>query len=319
MLTHRSFLRAGRVLAAAALTIALAACSDTTDGAGSAPASTESAAAVTEQDSVTLIDPGEEPRAQLRYDFADGQAISGTVRQTETLNQIIDGQSKGESSVTSLFDFGGSVETDGHTMTLHYTIENARIGDDTDPDVAQAASQGISAINGAGIITTMDSRGQIIDNTFELSDRLQEDPGAVSMFESLEQGALSTPLPEEPVGVGARWSSMQGGQDQGITIMQTTESELRSVTGSVLEIASTVTQHARSSPATLDTGQSESAAIEISVWNITAEGTSLLDLTNPVPTAVVRTRGRQDMTFTVDGQSTRLEQAGSSELELTPN
>jgi hypothetical protein len=220
VLTRRPLPRAGRVWWAAVLMLILAACGgeDGATGAGTqAPASPEAAAPTgtpapadattqaADASAVTLISAGEEPRTELRYDLSDGQPVAATIRQTQELEQIIDGQRGPQVSLTSLFDLVGDVRTDGDLFTMRVSLENGRVADVTDPDLAEAMSESMSTLEGMTIVNTFDARGRIIDSGIENADAYEGNP----MMSMIEQSNLSAPLPEEPVGVGARWSSTQ--------------------------------------------------------------------------------------------------------------
>jgi hypothetical protein len=327
--TRRSLPRAGRVWWAAVLMLALAACGGGEDGATGArtqaPASTEAAATSTpaptdattqaaDTSAVTLITAGEEPRTELRYDLTDGQPVSATIRQTQELTQIIEGQRGPQVSLTSLFDLVGDVRTDGDVFTMRVSLENGRVADDTDPDLAEAMSESMSTLEGMTFVNTFDARGQIIDSGIENADAYEGNP----MMSIIDQSSLSAPLPEEPVGVGARWSSTQKLDSQGVEVTQITETELLSIDGSEAELKVTTTQDVPPGPVTMQTGQGE-AEVDIRVWDVTGEGRSLVDLTMPIPMSEARTSGHQEMTTTLDGQTSTLEQDITVDMKLTPN
>jgi hypothetical protein len=335
MATRRA-LPISRVLSAAVLALVLAACGggDNADGSGtptpspaaaSMPAATappDAATATAPTDTstaaggpvVTLITAGEEPHTELRYQIANRHPVDATVRQEQELTQTIDGQSS-EVALTTLFDIVGGVQTDGDVFTMRASLENYRLGDDTDPAIRDAVQDSISAFNGVTIVETFDSSGHSLERTIENPDEFGGDPATMSMLESLlQQNAFSNPLPTEPVGVGARWSSAQEVDVQGIPITQITETELVSMDGNVVELAFTTAQEVPSGAMTLEGVPGE---VEIDTWDVTGEGTSVVDLTSPVPTTQGRTRARQKMTSTADDST--LEQDIVTRIELAPN
>lgn len=326
-----------RALSIAVLVLALAACGGD-DGGGngseaptslpvatSAPTSTASSEAATDTGAtdtaidtggpeVTLIDPGAEPRTELRYQIANRHPVDATVRQEQEFTQTIDGQSS-EVALTTLFDIVGGVQTEGDTFTMRASLENYRLGDDTDPAIRDAVESSLSAFNGVTIVETFDSSGHSLERTIENPNEFGGDPATMSMLESmLQQNAFSSPLPTEPVGQGARWSITQEVDVQGIPITQVTETELVSVDDSAVELAFTSTQEVPQGPLTLDGVPGE---VEIETWDVTGEGTSVVDLTSPVPTTEGRTEAHQVMTSTADDSS--LEQDIVTRIELTPN
>jgi hypothetical protein len=337
LVAHRLLLHR-RVLPAAilGLTLALAACSGAGDSsAGSAeslapasappaPAATDAATdaaeaatdAATGGSAVTLISPGEEPRTELRYEYTDGQRIAATMRQSQSLTQTIDGQAGPTVEYTVLSDLNGEIQTDGDTFTARTTIENVRLGDGADPAIEQQLNETFSLLNGVTTVTTTDNRGQILDSSVENAEALQAQPMLMQMVESMvEQSNISVPLPQEPVGVGARWSSMQEINSLGMAIRQTTETELRSLDGSLAELAVTSTQEPPESPVTLPGG----VEIEIHAWEATSEGIARVDLTDPTPRSQGQATAHQEMTTTAQGQSATLEQDLTADIEVSPN
>lgn len=328
----RSSLRVGRVLCAALLTLVLAACTgDPPSGTGDAaspggdpsPAEVEAPADATtpaaDPDGVTLITAGDEPRTELRYDIADGHEVDATLRQTQTTTQSLDGQPGMEVSITMLFDLVGQVDAGGDTFTMRASLENGRLSDDTDPELEDAIGEIASAFDGATFVSTFDTRGQVIEHSIENASGFESDPMMMSMLQSLtDQNAFSTPLPAEPVGVGARWSSTDELTVNGIPITQTTETELRSIDGTVAELAITTAQDVPPGPVDLE-GMPAGAAFEIEVWDSTSQGTALVDMTSAVPTSEAHGEAHQEMVSTIDGQSATVEQDIELEMELAPN
>jgi len=147
----------GRALPAAVLVLALAACgggndaggggtpvpspvatsaalapSDAASDAASTPAPADTATVPADGPVVTLLDPGQEPRTELRYQIANRRPVDATVRQRQKLEQTIAGQSN-EVDLTTLFDIVGGVQTEGDTFTMRASLENYRLGETPTP------------------------------------------------------------------------------------------------------------------------------------------------------------------------------------------
>ena len=331
MVTGRSLLRAYRVLVMLILLLAVVACSGAEEGpsadgspapapAEASPATSEAADPEPDASGVTLITPGDEPRTELRYDLASGETSRATMRQTQALAQTIDGQPATDIEVTLLFDMVADVERDGDTYTARSSVRNGRAGDDVDPQAAAALEASLAMLEDLTIVETFDARGQLLDSEMEGLDALGGDPGLLSTIEGIQQGNIAArALPAEPVGVGARWSVTADLEIQGIPMTQTTEYEVLSIDGDVVELAVTSTQEV--APGT-EVGADDSAmgaGLEVQLWDVAGEGTMQLDLTSFFPTAEQRVAGRQEMAITVDGGTSALEQDVTNDLELTPN
>jgi hypothetical protein len=112
------------------------------------------------------------------------------------------------------------------------------------PQVVDAIKASLESLKGFSGSGTISSSGKARSTDMKL-------PGDTSpqMRQTLEQmhdsfSALTTMFPEEAVGPGAKWEITLPLKSQGMTITQTTTSELVSVDGDTLNVKSTVIQHA---------------------------------------------------------------------------
>lgn len=222
-MTRTRFLR---LLAVAVVPVVLAACGDDDGDVGAAsttapadPAATTatSQAAPSESDdgaspyTVTLEDPGREPRQRLRIEVAPGDVDRVTQRQETTIEvRAGDQVQSAPSPVTELDLTHTVVEVDGERITAEGTYDDVRVLDSPGADPATVAQvrELLSGFLDATAHTTYTARGGIID--VRLDGLELEGPGAAfvdqlaaSITDSAE--SLSVPFPDEPVGAGARW------------------------------------------------------------------------------------------------------------------
>jgi len=180
---------------------------------------------------ITLIDAGAEPHVPLRYDvqsFSAGEmymrmemhmAMEGMVGSQAT--QLPDTIMRFE---VSSIDFLGD-----NQVRLHMHLDEMRVSER--PDVpAEVVTAMRTALAGMGRMSgsiVVDDRGVLHESDFDFSDASPElQQQLQSVNESMQQSSI--PLPEEPVGIGARWQVGMSVESGGISIAQTANYRLLS-------------------------------------------------------------------------------------------
>jgi hypothetical protein len=129
----------------------------------------------------------------------------------------------------------------------------------------------------------MTSRGVVKEASLELGPGM--DQGAEQMIQSMRQSMeqTSVPLPEEPVGVGARWKMLQRVQGGGVTVYQVAEFKVMRFEGTVATLAVVLEQFAPRQPMALAAAAAAGARAELTSMQGHGEGHIAVDLTSPVP------------------------------------
>jgi hypothetical protein len=148
-------------------------------------------------------------------------------------------------------------------------------------DAMRKVLAGVKGLHGHGVTT---SRG------FTQEGRIDVPPGADpqlkdiidSMQQSMKQ--FSSPLPEEPVGAGARWETTYQLTQKGIRIDQVAKIEVRSIEGERLRLAVSLTQSAPAQRMQIP-DLPASARMDLVSLASTGEGASVLDLGRLVPSS----------------------------------
>jgi len=180
--------------------------------------------------SVKLLAPGGEPRKALRLHPKQGdkQTASMTIKMAMAMNM------------------GGSempMKIPAMTMTLDTTIEAVKPDGDiqyslviSDVSVAEEAEAnaatvdalknalgGLKGVTGTGVMT---SRG--LTKGVDLKMPAGADPQLSTMMEQMKEtmSHISSPLPEEPVGSGAKWEVKMTVKSQGMTMNETATVDL---------------------------------------------------------------------------------------------
>ena len=189
---------------------------------GGTPASAQLAGMTTLEPEV--IDPGQQPRQELRYRFTEGQTSTMGMDMAMVMSNVMDGSplvdiqmqisSRIETTVTEVYEDGSARF---ELVFTRYDVEG--LGDELAQGELDAVTDGLE---GVSMWQVVDTRGNTLD--FGL------DPG-VALPPELEAQILDTtvaaqPLPEEPVGVGARWVAAGTMDAEGMPMQMTVETEL---------------------------------------------------------------------------------------------
>ncbi|MDX2239164.1 MAG: DUF6263 family protein [Leptolyngbyaceae cyanobacterium bins.302] len=166
----------------------------------------------------------------------------------------------------------------------------------------------------------MNSRGQIQSGRFELPDNL--DPLMRQTFEQLSQSLnqLSFPLPEEAVGIGAKWQTTAPIAIAGMSLTQTGTYELVSFDNNTATLNIQVNQAAAPQSIGLP-GIPASARIQLKKLQTEGQGRSVLDLTKPfVLQSTLSMQSASQMSFRNPGsnQETAMTTQATVQIKFQP-
>lgn len=258
-----------RGLAVAALVLAVAACGDSDDAATttstttaeSTTSTTEAASTTTEPAAepayvVTLEDPGQEPRRELRLGVEAGDTDQVTQRQEITIEIEAGGQVQSAPSPPTEIDLSYTIEeVDGERISAVGTYDDVRVleGPDADPALVGQLRQMLDGFRDATAHTTYTPQGAVLEARLE---GLELDGAAGPVVEQLAASftdaveALSTPFPDEAVGTGARWRIDTETEIAGLPVAITTLVQLTELTDD--RATGTVDQTVRFVPGDVD-------------------------------------------------------------------
>jgi Family of unknown function (DUF6263) len=152
----------------------------------------------------------------------------------------------------------------------------------------------LASFDGLSGDLTVTPRGELVDSNLEIPP--EADTQATQLLTQIgdQFRDLTIPLPETPVGVGARWRGTTQLRLNGIEARQVYEYRLKKRTGTTLELDVRGTQTARRQ--TVDSG---GVTLRVKSYKTTYRGTTTVDLTRllPVESSV---RGSGDQTFDVE-------------------
>jgi hypothetical protein len=251
---------------------------------------------------VTLLDPGQEPRRELRYKY-----------NMHPQNMIMDmklgidmGLPSGEvvmpptrlvfRMVPRNISSSGELTYDAEATNVKL-LEGGNL-----PAAAKAAvAKEYAGFVGLKMHVVVDSRGITKEATVEVPAS-----ASPSMRESMDQVSdsmkyIGAPLPVEAVGVGARWrvDSVVAGR---MTLVQQTEHSLVSLTPNDMQMKVTMKQSAP--PQNIDvSAKVPGATARLDTYDGTGSGTTTLRFTDLVPVSSMRIHSEFGMNVHADGQA----------------
>ncbi|PKN56877.1 MAG: hypothetical protein CVU56_13920 [Deltaproteobacteria bacterium HGW-Deltaproteobacteria-14] len=279
---------------------------------GETPAPTEDAAAAVVPDvgtalapveppTVTLLDAGVEPRVALRLTPVAGSEEATRIAMRMAVAMTLDGQAvPGRAMPRARLGLGvkiDAVAADG-AATWSVVITEAAVDDaaggaaapdgETSFAGARGLQEGLAAVKGLTAAGRVSDRGVTTLAGFAGGQAEGEMATLLEGFrESLVQ--LAVPLPEEPVGAGARWQVEQVVAQSGMRIRQTTVFDVVSIEGSRVVARVTLVQAAEPGA---DTGEALPPGARLEGFSGSGTGETTLDLGRILPvssTAQVKT------------------------------
>jgi hypothetical protein len=237
---------------------------------------------------VRMLRAGAEPRQILRFSPkpGDAQTVTITIKMGMAL-QMGPGPGQGMKLPPMQITFDTVVKSVSDDGDIEYetVIKDVTVMDDPDSppqmvEAIKASMGGIKGLSGAGVYS---NRG--ISKRTELKASTSKDPMVLQAAEQMKDAMsnFATPLPEDPVGVGARWEVRIPIKSQGMTVNQTTIHDLVSMDGDQIGLTSAITQNAANQKIPNPTMPS----MTVDVTKMTGKGTgsTTMNLGQILPTA----------------------------------
>jgi hypothetical protein len=284
--------------------------------AAAAPEIKPQAATDSSGEQVKLLDAGAEPRKALRLHPTAGD------KQTMTMIMKMGMEMK-------MGDMPGQpLKMPGMKMVMDVTVKNVADNGDISyetatteaaiieqegvlPQIADAMKASFAGLKGMSSTGVMSNRGVNKSSEIKVPDSAdaQTKQAIDQMKEALSKTSL--PLPEEPVGVGAKWEAKMPIKTQGMTLDQVATYELVSLDGEQLNAKSTISQNASNQK--IENPSMPGIKVDLTKMTTTATGNTTLDLTHAVPaSASIDSHSDMSMGMNMGGQK----QAMNMKLDL---
>jgi Family of unknown function (DUF6263) len=207
--------------------------------------------AASPQQQFSLLDAGVEPRQPLRF-APQANEMQTTVLTLHTNVAIV---AAGQvlprvDSPPSMMTFESKITQVDDNGDIHYQMycTGVEVGDSPNgpPELRQVLETQLNNLVGSGGTFVIDSRGNAKESNFSLSENA--DAMMQQIFDQVSQSVeqLSTPFPEEAVGLGAQWQIAHTLNVNGIELTQKTTYELVSLQDNVATLNVSVEQQAPS-------------------------------------------------------------------------
>jgi|LakMenEpi03Aug12_release.lakeMendotaPanAssembly.Ray.scaffolds.fasta_scaffold00010_62 hypothetical protein len=270
---------------------------------------------------VELIEAGNAPHRQLRFTPKLGDKLSKVMSMKMSQVVTVGGQQPPQ------------VELPGQKMYMDMEVTNVDPNGDidfqysyvdievvSDPDnpspIAAQMESMLDPMIGTKGTATITSRGLTKKSNLEISEDLN--PMIKSMIDGMKDSMnkLSSPLPEEAVGVGGKWRTVQQLNANGISLEQTSTYEVTKLDSSSFTLSITVDQHAAPQEvknAMLPPG----AVMKLKTLDTKGEGTSRFELNNILPkSSTVSMNSTTSMSISVAGQNQEMTTDMNVEMTL---
>ncbi len=240
---------------------------------------TAAAPAAADDSPVRLLDKGQRPRSVLRYRVSAGTTTSSTT----TFRVASLATSETDAALTILPGLRLDIVSGPAELTergVKFKVDVVRseavVPDEFDDDLADQLRDGAALAERIGGWVELDDRGQVLDGALNQRTKRSDVPvRLLRMIVNSRETLTRVWLPEEKVGLGARWESRRPIKVYGFDLQQVDTYTLVDRVGDELMLNVTVQQIAL--PQTIEFPEEE---IVISVQSMTsrADGQIILDL-----------------------------------------
>jgi hypothetical protein len=236
---------------------------------------------------VRLLEPGAEPRADLSYTLVKG----ASQKMAMGMDMAVGIKSKGQSvpqmpmpHMTMTFD---SNAADKNTAG-DFRIESRLTATSVDPNGAQqeqmarALRPQIEAMKGLGMAYWVSPKGQVRDVKLDIPASVPA--AAQQLMNGMSQSfeSMVTPLPQGPVGAGARWQVVTRMNSGGADILQSAIYTLKSRSGARAALGVTIVQLAAND--TIHTAQMPAGmSAKVKSFSSGGSGNNSVDLKSVAP------------------------------------
>ncbi len=297
------------------------ACSSKPANSGGPGDTAQSAKAPGEGDSrIRLLEAGAEPRHVLRLHPQAGDKQSLTLKLKTAMDMKIGEMANPTMALPAILMMmeitPKDVSAEGD-IRYEMVIADASVAADpgTIPQMVEAMKASFGGLKGLSGTGTLTSRG--VNRGTEMKIPAGTDPQLEQAMDQMKQSfaTMSTPLPEEPVGPGAKWESKIPIKSQGMSLDQATSYELVSIEGDQLVLKTTITQTASNQK--IQSPMMPALKMDLNKLTGTGKGEVTFNLTRLLPRqAAIDSHSELLMGMNAGGQKQSLEMKIDVNMEL---
>ncbi len=164
---------------------------------------------------VRIVEPGAEPRAVRRYAFVANKAERRTLTIRQTVQQ--EQQKQEQPGLAMTVDFvAKDVKPTGAKFEMKVVKVDLADKEKLPAQMQAQAAQELGMFAGLTALFDVSSRGEVGEVTMS-GDKKMAKEGAAELLDAFQQFVelILAPLPEEPIGVGAKWELADEQEDRG--------------------------------------------------------------------------------------------------------
>jgi hypothetical protein len=256
---------------------------------------------------VKLIEPGAEPRKALRFQPAVGTKQILALTMNISMDMKLGGGAatpiKLPPTTMIMETTIQSVAPDG-SFTYEALMQDITVAEEEGvmPQAAEALKAAMGGLKGLTTTGTVSSRGANLSTQATLP--ADASPLVKQSVEQMKEtlANISLELPEEPVGVGAKWETKRSLKSQGMQLEQGTTYQITSIEGSRITAKTVVVQTAPKQKVEVST--MPGLKLDLNKYTGSGGGEVTLDLTRPMPvTAMAKMQAEQSLGINAGGQA----------------
>jgi hypothetical protein len=268
------------------------------------PASTSSTSAPGDGPVIKLLDAGSGEKRALRFTAEKG--LKKTLGMTMGMTMSLDMGGQEMKQKIPVLDMALDLEVtdvakNGDIRYEFKMVEPKVVDDGTTPpamvEAIRGAITGMAGLSGSALVT---NRGFTKEADIKAPPNMN--PQLSQFLDSFKQSVrqMSAPVPEEPVGVGAKWETTTTMNQNGMKLTQVAISELVSLEGNVMKLKITISQSAPKQKIT-----TQGVTVDLDHYKGSGGGETTLDLSQVVPSSA-RIDLTSDMQMQAGGQTTMM-------------
>jgi hypothetical protein len=238
---------------------------------------------------VKLLDPGAQPRTPLRYKFQANRTEKMVMEMSMAMAMEMGDQKQPETQMPAtrmtMTVNSKEVSPEGD-LYYEFEFEQAEVLPEpgANPMMVNVMKQQMSSMQGLSGSATVTSRGFIRDVEIKAPPGI--DPQVRQSIDQMRQSMdqMSAPLPEEPVGRGARWQVTMPVETSAMKLTQIATYTLSEIQGDKVKFDITIKQSAP--PQDINApGAAPGGKVSLESLKSSGTGTVELQMTNLVPTS----------------------------------
>lgn len=271
---------------------------------------------------VKLLEQGEAPRQTLRLIPKKGQKQTAVMKMKIDQTMVMRGQklpAVPTPAIQFTIDIGITDVDSAGDISFEYSYPKVEVLDESNqPSPAkEMMEKSLKSIEGLSGTATVSSRGFTKKSEIVLPPNAAAQITAVidSMKESMSR--MSSPTPEEPIGIGGKWSVTQLIDSNGIRMKQTSTHTLKEIRGKTFDIAVELTQTADAQEVKTP-GVPLGTTMKLTSLESTGEGKMQFESDVLFPVSRIKSDSKMGMEMVAGGQALPIQVDLSLEMSVAP-